>query len=54
MPSRGRRPAPLRLIGGLVLPALAVEWSLPVYQDLHGPQLETGWALLIGWQKSFG
>lgn len=32
---------------------LAAELSLPVYQDLVGPQLKTGWQLTIGWQKSF-
>ncbi len=32
---------------------LAVEWSIPVYQDLDGPQLETSWQLTVGWQKSF-
>jgi hypothetical protein len=32
---------------------LAVEWSIPVYQDLDGPQLETDWVLTLGWQKSF-
>ncbi len=32
---------------------LAVEISLPVYQDLDGPQLETDWVLTVGWQKAF-
>jgi len=32
---------------------IAAELSLPVYQDLTGPQLKTGWQLTIGWQKSF-
>lgn len=33
---------------------IAAEWSLPLYQDLDGPQLQTDWTLVIGWQKSFG
>ena len=32
---------------------LAVEWSLPIYQSLNGPQLQTDWILTLGWQKSF-
>jgi len=32
---------------------LAVEVSLPVYQDLDGPQLERDWVLTVGWQKGF-
>jgi len=32
---------------------VSAEWSLPVYQNLHGPQLETDWLLTVGWQKSF-
>ena len=32
---------------------LAIEVLAPVYQDLDGPQLETDWTLVIGWQKSF-
>ncbi len=32
---------------------LAVEFGLPVYQDLNGPQLETDWTLNVGWQKAF-
>ena len=32
---------------------LGAEWSIPVYQDLHGPQLGFDWGLTIGWQKSF-
>ena len=33
---------------------IAAEFHLPVYQSLHGPQLETDWLLTVGWQKSFG
>ena len=32
---------------------LALEWGVPVLQDLDGPQLETDWILTLGWQKSF-
>lgn len=32
---------------------LAVEFALPVYQSLDGPQLEIDWVLTLGWQKAF-
>ena len=32
---------------------LALEILVPFYQDLDGPQLETDWRVLVGWQKSF-
>ncbi len=32
---------------------LAVEWHVPVYQSLHGPQLASDWMLTAGWQKAF-
>ena len=32
---------------------IALEVSLPVHQNLQGPQLETDWTLTLGWQKSF-
>ncbi len=32
---------------------ISAEFTLPVYQSLHGPQLETDWVLTVGWQKSF-
>ena len=32
---------------------LAVEFGVPVYQSLDGPQLETDWQLVVGWQKAF-
>jgi hypothetical protein len=32
---------------------LAVEFGFPVYQDLDGPQLETGWVLWLGWQYAW-
>ena len=39
--------------GALAGHRLAVEWHMPVFQSLHGPQLETDWMLTVGWQKSF-
>lgn len=32
---------------------LALEFGVPVYQDLDGPQLETDWTLTLGWQLAF-
>lgn len=32
---------------------LGVEFGGPVQQWLHGPQLESTWRLVIGWQKAF-
>jgi len=32
---------------------LSVEFRIPVYQWLRGPQLETDWTLSVGWQKIF-
>lgn len=32
---------------------LAVEFGLPIYQDLNGPQLETDWTITLGWQYAF-
>ena len=32
---------------------IALELSLPVYQYLDGPQLETDWIVTLGWQKAF-
>jgi hypothetical protein len=31
----------------------AIEVGAPVYQDLNGPQLETDWKLIAGWQYAF-
>jgi len=39
--------------GALAGHRIAVEMSLPVFQNLSGPQLETDWILTLGWQKSF-
>ena len=32
---------------------IAIEVGGPVYQWLYGPQLETDWRILVGWQKVF-
>ena len=32
---------------------LAIEWVSPVYQDIHGVQMEREDTLMIGWQKTF-
>ncbi len=32
---------------------LALEWEVPIHQDLDGPQLETDWILTLGWQKAW-
>lgn len=39
--------------GALAGHRIGVEYSIPVYQSLDGPQLETDGVLSIGWQKSF-
>jgi hypothetical protein len=33
---------------------LAGEFGFPVYQHLNGPQLETDWTVMVGWQKTLG
>ncbi len=32
---------------------VAIEGGLPLYQNLDGPQLETDWQLVVGWQWAF-
>ncbi len=32
---------------------LAVEFGMPLYQSLDGPQLETDWRVVTGWQYAF-
>lgn len=32
---------------------VAIEYGIPLYRDLNGPQLETDSVLTIGWQKAF-
>ena len=39
--------------GPLTGQRLAVEVSVPVYQNLDGPQLEQDWSLTTGWQWAF-
>jgi hypothetical protein len=39
--------------GALAGQRLAFEFITPVWQDLDGPQLETDWALAVGWQYAF-
>ncbi|MCG2633789.1 MAG: transporter [Gammaproteobacteria bacterium] len=57
---QGRRRADLHaglnyhaLKGALKGHRIAIEFSQPVYQKLNGPQLETDWGLMIGWQYAF-
>ncbi|MXY99681.1 transporter [Candidatus Poribacteria bacterium] len=33
---------------------LAVEFQTPIYQNLDGPQMTLGWAIVAGWQYAFG
>ena len=33
---------------------LAFEYMQPIYQDLNGPQLETDYTFMVGWQKALG
>ena len=39
--------------GALADHRLAIEWVSPVYQDVHGVQMEREDTLMIGWQKAF-
>ena len=39
--------------GALADHRLAIEWVSPVYQDIHGVQMERENTLMIGWQKTF-
>lgn len=32
----------------------AVEFQMPVYQNLEGPQMALGWTIVAGWQYAFG
>jgi len=32
---------------------VAIEALLPVYRSLDGPQLETDWSVVVGWQFAF-
>ena len=33
---------------------IALEFGLPVFQDLNGPQMESDWFITVGWQFAFG
>ena len=39
--------------GALADHRFAIEWVSPVYQDVHGVQMEREETLIIGWQKAF-
>jgi hypothetical protein len=41
-------------LGPLGKHRFAVEGAFPVYRWLEGPQLETDWRVVVGWQKAFG
>ena len=32
---------------------IAVEFTMPVYQNLTGTQLKNTWSLILGWQYAF-
>jgi len=44
---------PNKLGGILAGQRFAVEFQIPVYQDLDGPQMELDWILLAGWEYTF-
>ena len=45
---------PDRFGGVLAGQRLAVEFQMPVYQNLNGPQMALGWTIVAGWQYAFG
>ncbi len=45
---------PDRAAGILAGQRLAVEFQMPVYQNLDGPQMALGWTIVAGWQYAFG
>lgn len=45
---------PDRFGGILAGQRLAVEFQMPVYQNLDGPQMALGWTIVAGWQYAFG
>ena len=45
---------PDRFVGILAGQRLAVEFQMPVYQNLEGPQMALGWTIVAGWQYAFG
>jgi hypothetical protein len=40
-------------LGPLGTHRFALEGGFPVFQHLKGPQLETDWRIIVGWQKAF-
>lgn len=40
--------------GALTGQRLAMEFVLPLYQDLNGTQLRNEWQFTVGWQYAFG
>lgn len=44
---------PDRLGGLLAGQRFALEFRLPVYQHLDGPQMELDWSVVAGWQYAF-
>ena len=44
---------PDRLGGLLAGQRFALEFRLPVYQQLDGPQMELDWTIVVGWQYTF-
>ena len=45
---------PDRFGGILAGQRLAVEFQMPVYQNLEGPQMALRWTIIAGWQYAFG
>jgi hypothetical protein len=43
----------LKVIPGDYSDRVGVEFVVPVYQDLNGPQMKSKWAVTIGYQKAF-
>ena len=43
----------LKVIPGDFSDRVGVEFVVPVYQDLNGPQMKSKWAVTIGYQKAF-
>ena len=39
--------------GDLAGHRFAIEYGVPVYQDVNGLQMENDWSLTLGWQKAF-
>ena len=57
---RGGQRLDLAISSNLMVPTgaftgqrLAIEFQMPVYQNLRGPQLKTTWRFIFGWQYAF-